>query len=163
MSNRETASDSDPGVSESLMSVLRGVLIAWALAAVALALATIAYDPAWLLAVLWIVFASGLISVLALLPTILWCRHRKLSRNDRAMTFLTAGMAASMIRIVGTVALMVSCSYHLHLPVATLAGLVCGCYLFLTTVEIGLLARGLSRWDTAGNPEAAAAPFKPTS
>ncbi|MCG8652073.1 MAG: hypothetical protein MI861_19700 [Pirellulales bacterium] len=100
--------------------------------------------PQWLPQTLTIAVAGGVISVLALLPGLLMGVEVK-STGGRAMTFMVACLAAMMIRMLGTVALLVACRYQMSLPTIMMVALVCGTYVFLTAVEIHLLVRSASK------------------
>ena len=102
---------------------------------------------------------SGLISVFALIPGMSLGEQpsRQVSSSNgsprgpastRTMLFIVASVAAMAIRFLGTVALLVACRYHLGLPLQTLAFLVCGWYVVLTSVEITWLAKGASMLDS---------------
>ncbi|MGI9474946.1 MAG: hypothetical protein ACR2NZ_25670, partial [Rubripirellula sp.] len=68
--------------------------------------------------------------------------------STRTMQFIVACVAAMAIRVAGTVALLVACRYQMGLPLQTMAFLVCGWYVVLTSVEITWLAKGASSLDS---------------
>ena len=103
--------------------------------------------PELLWSALWISFASGVVSLFALLPGILIGGEAK-SPASRANVFMVGCVAAMAIRVTGTVALLVTCGYQMHFPLQTLAIFVCGWYVLLTALEIVWLAKASSQFDS---------------
>lgn len=97
--------------------------------------------------------ASGLISLVALLPGCL-LRHPAAGVQLRAGLFLIGSVVAMAIRFGGTVALFVACRYQFGSSTEALAVLVCGWYVLLTSAEIFLLARGSSSMGSGPSPSA---------
>ena len=96
--------------------------------------------------------ASGLISVVALLPGLILDAPTSNPAN-RAGVFLVACAAAMALRVMGTVALFVVCRYHMGLSLEILAIHVCSWYAFLTAIQVRFLARSAAAFDTSqGDP-----------
>lgn len=140
-------------------SVLRRVLLTWIMlaAVITLAIGWLAPELTW--PSLTIAGMSGLISIIALVPGIsLGDRSAaragsadaaKMAPNStRTLLFIVGSVAAMAIRVAGTVALLVACRYQMGLPLQTMAFLVCGWYVVLTSVEITWLAKGASSIDS---------------
>ena len=97
----------------------------------------------------FIAVMSGLISICALVPGMTLASPRfpvesELSRRQRIQRsglFLVGIQATMIIRVIGTVALLVLCRYQLGLPVETIVLFVCGWYIALTAFEVFWLAK----------------------
>lgn len=102
-----------------------------------------------------IALMSGLISICALIPgmtlaTPQFPAESKLSRQQRihrSGLFLIGATATMIIRVIGTVALLVLCRYQLAVPVDTIVLNVCGWYIALTACEVFWLAREATSLD----------------
>ena len=106
-----------------------------------------AFDLFW--PTTFIAVMSGLISVCALIPgmtltTPQFPVESKLSRQQRIQRsglFLVGVQATMIIRVIGTVALLVLCRYQVEQPVETIVLFVCGWYIALTAFEVFWLAK----------------------
>ena len=93
----------------------------------------------------WVSVASGLVAVLASIPG-WWIERRGDSHEDPSR--VTVGFSAGVfIRLLGTVALMAVCSYHMPAAKEQLAGMILAWYVYLTTIEVTTLAVLLPRRD----------------
>lgn len=70
-----------------------------------------------------------------------------------ATPLLAAVVAGMFLRLVGTVALFLSCRYHLAASVVVIGTMTVGWYLYLTSVEVTTLARELRRFDADPDPQ----------
>ncbi len=99
-----------------------------------------------------IAVASAAIACLAMLPGLIrW--PQRLESDPTAMwqrlaVCLFAGMA---IRLAGTVALFLSCRYHMATSAEMIAGMTIGWYVLLTSIEVFVLARELPKTAKAPN------------
>jgi hypothetical protein len=156
------------------LSALAWVAAAWAVGAVAVGIfclvaSTVAsLDP---LAAGVITSGSGLIACGAMLAGG-WL-YRQLSprsspadsepNHAQANALLAATLAGMFLRLVGTVALFLSCRYHLAASVEVIGTMTVAWYLYLTSVEVAALARELKRFDLApGQQGGLAAIHRPT-
>ncbi len=106
-----------------------------------------AFDLFW--PTTFIAVMSGLISVCALIPGMTLATPQfpvesKLSRQQRIQRsglFLVGVQATMIIRVIGTVALLVLCRYQVGLPVETIVLFVCGWYIALTAFEVFWLSK----------------------
>jgi hypothetical protein len=70
---------------------------------------------------------------------------------------MVGAVAAMIIRVIGTVALLVVCRYEMVLPLETIVLFVCGWYLVLTGLEVHWLsgqAKNLNADTSASSPVA---------
>ncbi len=89
--------------------------------------------------------ASGGIAVLSMLPGILGpapSGSTPAAASGRLAMNLFAGMG---IRLAGTVALFLTCRYHMATSSEMIAGMTIGWYVLLTSVEVFVLARELPK------------------
>lgn len=132
--------------------VLCRVLLTWTVLAIISTITLACLSPELTWPSLTIAGMSGLISVVALVPGMSQAGHTTANGSDSkstgTMMFLIACVAAMAIRVAGTVALLVACRYQMGLPLQTMALLVCGWYVVLTSVEITWLAKGASSLDS---------------
>lgn len=143
-----SATTDDSSIAVIFVAALRRLVVGWSLLLALSLLVTALVDPALLVTAASIGVASGAISVLALAPGI-WLGGRGGLVAARPDSLIAAIVAAMAIRITGTVALLVLCRYQMGLPLTTIAAMVCGWYLLLTSLEVALLARGIL-WLAAG-------------
>lgn len=145
-----------PNAHQTIRGLFAGVLcrvsLAWMVLAIISTVLLTWLNPELLWPSLTIAGMSGLISVVALVPGMSLAGHPAAGGRDgkstRTMMFLIACVAAMAIRVAGTVALLVACRYQMGLPLQTMALLVCGWYVVLTSVEITWLAKGASSLDS---------------
>ena len=130
-------------------TVTSQMLLVWAALAVVSSVIVYfaAFDLFW--PTTFIAVMSGLISVCALIPGMTLATPQfpvesKLSRQQRIQRsglFLVGVQATMIIRVIGTVALLVLCRYQMGLPVETIVLFVCGWYIALTAFEVFWLAK----------------------
>lgn len=141
-------------------SALMWVAAAWAVGAVIvggaclLSPAASPFDP---LAAAVITIGSGLVAGGAVFAGALL--HRSLSpppclgdskpASNPAATLLASAVAVMSLRLVGTVALFLTCRYHLAASVEVVGSMTVGWYLYLTTVEVAAVAHESKRIDHA--------------
>lgn len=88
---------------------------------------------------------SGVVALIAGLPGV---ATEWLPGAERAPARITIGFSAGVvIRLLGTVALLGLCSYHLPAAKNEIAGTILAWYIFLTTVDVIVLAMLLPRQD----------------
>ncbi len=90
-----------------------------------------------------IAVCSGGIAILAMVPGVLL--ERAASRPTAG--YFTVLMASIVLRLIGTVALFVLCRYHMANSLEIAAILTIVWYVYLSTVEVVVLAKQLSRLD----------------
>jgi hypothetical protein len=99
--------------------------------------------------VLLIAIASGAIACISMLPGLLALggetnRARSESETVGHWGGIIAGvMAGNVIRMVGTVALFLTCRYHMASTIEMIVGMTIGWYVLLTSIEIIVLRRAL--------------------
>jgi hypothetical protein len=98
-----------------------------------------------------IAFASAAIAVLSMIPGLLTVANRSTSARPEHPTeahwsrFAGSLAAGMMIRVTGTVALFLTCRYHMATTTEMIAGMTIGWYLLLTSLEVLVLARELPK------------------
>ncbi len=146
------------------LSALAWVAAAWAVGVIALGIVCFvvstdaSLDP---LAAGVIAIGSGLIACGAMLAGG-WLFRQLSPRSSladsepnhaQANALLAATAAGMFLRLVGTVALFLSCRYHLAASEVVIGTMAVGWYLYLTSVEVTALARELKRFDLAPGPQ----------
>ncbi|MEM6473870.1 MAG: hypothetical protein AAF802_30220, partial [Planctomycetota bacterium] len=109
----------------------------------------------WFRASLWLAFGSGLVATLSMLPgTLLLGLVEPLNgRGGKVAQRIASGMSLAMIfRLFGTVALFALSSYHIPEKRHEAAGLILGWYLYLTAIEVFVIARRLPNFDVGTTP-----------
>jgi hypothetical protein len=119
---------------------IRRIVIGWSLLFVLISAATYWLAPETLVVSMLIGLASGIVSVIALMPGANLTNSESKSAGD-ATAFVTTIQAAMAIRVTGTVALFLLGRYQLGHPPQTIAIFVCGWYVLLTSFEVVLLAQ----------------------
>ena len=135
--------------------VMTRVLLAWMGLTVISLLAVLALAPELTWPTTMIAVLSGVISICALIPgmslgtpeMMVECQLSRHQRIKRSGLFMVGALAAMIIRVVGTVALLVVCRYQMGLPLETIVFFVCGWYVALTAVEVFWLARNATVLD----------------
>jgi hypothetical protein len=98
-----------------------------------------------------IAVASGVIASLAMLPSLLTSTGKTspvTCSADRWSGISAAMMAGTVIRMIGTVALFLTCRYHMTSTTEMIAAMTIGWYVLLTAIEVIVLGRVLP--DVAG-------------
>ena len=92
---------------------------------------------------------SGLVATASALPGLLSELYPfQETRRGATSSGVTLGFSAGvLIRLAGTVALVGLCSYHLPAAKKEIAGTILAWYVYLTTIDITVLAMLLSRLD----------------
>lgn len=137
-------------------SAVRRLAAIWSIVTLIVSIATYLTVQEAFGASLIIAFASGIISAVALEPfrRVAYQMEMVQSVNRLAdgnqgvdSSLVTAFLAAMAIRVTGTVALFLLCSYELHnkmgLPQQRIALFVCGWYVLLTSAEVSLLVQSV--------------------
>lgn len=98
-----------------------------------------------------IAVASGIIGVIAMLPSLLSLRGIKhqtgqSSRSQRGLaehwtSIAAAVLAGTGIRMIGTVALILTCRYQMASTTEMIVAMTIGWYLLMTTIEVIALGR----------------------
>lgn len=117
----------------SFARALAWVIAPWAMAAVVMVAVVNSLNPALLSMAVIIAIASVLIACLSMLPGLL--------RRAQSGGIVVAVMAGIMIRLIGTVALFLTCRYHMASPVEMIAAMTIGWYVLLTSIEVFVLIR----------------------
>jgi hypothetical protein len=138
-------------------NVTSRMMLAWAVLTVFSSVAVYfsASDLLW--PTTFIAVMSGLISVCALIPGMtlatpqfpIESRLSRRQRIQRSGLFLIGVQATMIIRVIGTVALLVLCRYQVEQPVETIVFFVCGWYIALTAFEVFWLAKKAIALDAA--------------
>jgi hypothetical protein len=129
------------------------VAAAWLVASVALLATTVAFEAVvgWHFVAVdqlaWVSLASGLITLASLVPGLVIGRGVPADKVALTGTAVVATSSALGIRFAGTVALFVACRYHFGEESSSIAFSVIGWYVFLTSIEVHGLARGLTSLD----------------
>ncbi len=129
-------------------SAFRAVALLWLLAAAVVFIASTALstDNAW--AAVVITIGSGLIAATAMLAPIVLptvkARRMRAGQTGSIHHFFVAAAAGMTLRLIGTVALFLTCRYHLAASTEMIAAMTIGWYIFLTSVEVTILARDLA-------------------
>lgn len=148
-------------LSEVFIRVTVATLLAWAIV-FAVVLGTVVAGQFWAmsgLSISMISLASAGLSVAAMVPGIVVGRavtmgqlpeevaknerRRRAELSQRSQICLIGIGAAMTIRVVGTVALFGVCRYHFGEPPYEAAAFVIGWYVFLTSMEVFFLSRGI--------------------
>ncbi|MCO8124804.1 hypothetical protein NHH03_23910 [Stieleria sp. TO1_6] len=95
--------------------------------------------------VLRIGIASGLIALVAAFPG--WVGELRSAAKVSPTSIMIGFSAGVLIRLAGTVALVALCSYHLPAAKKQFAGMILAWYVYLTTVDVIVLAMLLPRQD----------------
>jgi hypothetical protein len=136
------------------LRALKWVLAGWSVVAAVVVVASVLLGQLPSIDLMGIALGSGAIACLALLPGLVGSAERQVlgdrSTWQRLTVCLFAGMA---IRLSGTVALFLTCRYHMATPTELIAGMIIGWYVLLTSLEVNVLAREI--------PKAAKAPNLP--
>jgi hypothetical protein len=146
--------------------VMGRVLLAWMLLTLASSVAVLMLKPELTQPAILIALASGAISICALIPGMSLgtsgasaktglSRQRQIKRSG---LFIVGAIAAMIIRVLGTVALLVVCRYHMGVSLETLVFFVCGWYLTLTGFEVFWLAKSAALLDVVPAELSLAAP-----
>ncbi len=99
-----------------------------------------------------IAVASGAIACFAMLPGLLPWPQRLESDSAALWQRLVACLFAGIvIRLAGTVALFLTCRYHMATSTEMIAGMTIGWYVPLTSLEVFALARELPKAAKASN------------
>lgn len=134
----------------SFLHALTWVIVGWSIVT-AILWFTIDHRNTGLFAdTLWIAVASGVIACLSVVPGMLIqlvnSRGQAKCQSQQLWGRLTAALAAGMmIRLIGTVALFLTYRYHLASSTEMIAGMTLGWYVFLTSIEVLVLARKLPK------------------
>ena len=145
--------------------VMTRVLLAWIALTVFSLLAVRILAPELIWPGGMIAVVSGVISVCALIPgmslgtaeMVVECQLSRQQRIKRSLLFMVGAVAAMIIRVIGTVALLVVCRYEMVLPLETIVLFVCGWCLVLTGLEVHWLsgqAKNLNADTSASSPVA---------
>ena len=97
-----------------------------------------------------IAFASGVIASLSMLPGLLggptFGRSESETESETLgqwSRFSAAAMVGLIIRVTGTLALFLTCRYHMASTSEMIAAMTIGWYLLLTSIEVFVLVRAL--------------------
>ena len=142
----------------SFLHALTWVIVGWSIGTAILVWFTIDHrETGMFVDSLGIAVASGVIACVSVVPgmfiqlavTTGQAKYEPLDLWGRLIAALAAGMT---IRSIGTVALFLTYRYHLASSTEMIAGMTLGWYLFLTSIEVSVLARTLpkSAQPTAG-------------
>jgi hypothetical protein len=151
VSNSPTAqqsSETSDDISQVFVAVFGRVSLSFVLASVVLFLAIVLFGlPVAIDQAILITLGSGLFSLMALVPG--WVIGRSVAQGGAVRgSVATVGVSAAIaIRFAGTVALFVACRYHFGEESLSIVFLVIGWYVFLTSIEVHGLARGLTSLD----------------
>lgn len=133
-------------VSTLFPTAFRAVVIVWSLGAGVALTATAVLPQATSQAIVVITIASGLIAAVTMLAAPLLSRvwHGRQRQTGPMSEFFVAALAGMILRVIGTVALFLTCRYHMAASVEMIVGMTIGWYLLLTSVEVVTLARELT-------------------
>lgn len=137
---------------------LNWIAAAWAIGAVSIGVVCMMApqaSPIEPLAAAAITIGSGLVATVAMLIGAMLNRslcppyhaNDSVHAANPAAAMLASAVAGMLVRLVGTVALFMTCRYHLAASVEVVGSMTVGWYLYLTTVEVAALARELKRID----------------
>lgn len=127
-------------------SALAAVVAAWLLAAMVQGLLFVAFglvgesDQGAAAAVGG---GSGLVAVAAMTAGLLLSRSRgrEPTSNNASLRLMAAAATAMFLRLAGTVALFLTCRYHMAAATDMVLWSTVGWYVYLTTIEVFVLAR----------------------
>jgi hypothetical protein len=140
----------------SYARALRWMIAGW-LVGIAFVVPLVGSDSGMLPDALAIAVASAAIACLSMIPGFLTLTHtRKPARPERqtethGSRFAGSLAAGMLIRVTGTVALFLTCRYHMATTTEMIAGMTIGWYLLLTSLEVLVLARELPKTAKAPN------------
>ena len=153
----ETHPTTERAVQRSFVHGLIGVIAGWSFVSVILLIAIDHRNAAILTDAVAIAAASGVIACVSILPGMLMQfvvpRGQAADQTTELWGHVTAALAAGMmIRLLGTVALFLTYRYHMASSTEMIAGMTIGWYVFLTSIEVLVLAKTLpkSAQPTAG-------------
>ena len=133
------------------------VTVGWVLGLALLYCLMLAYQQQEALSdALIIAVSSGIIACLSMLPALFqgWRDEpgQRLSESNHPwQRFTVCLLAGMMIRVTGTVALFLTCRYHMSASTELIAGMTIGWYVLLTSLEVSALARELPKTAKAPN------------
>lgn len=123
------------------------ILIGWAAALCILVCVVGQTDAGMFSDSMIIAVASVAIACASMLPGLL-TRGGSRAHAQGQGSGLAAGLFAGiLIRLVGTVALFLTCRYHMASTTEMIAGMTIGWYLLLTSIEVFVLVRELPKPD----------------
>lgn len=162
---RQTTKASPPSWKQPFRATFSAAMVAWLLGLLATSLLFFG-DRNLLFVSCLLAVCSGAIAFCSVLGGLLTAKSVESRRGEVATTADWTGLAAAValgmsIRVLGTVALFLTCRYHMATSTEMIAGLTIGWYVYLTSVEVFVLARELPK--TARSQRAEAPHFPETS
>ncbi len=131
-----TYSGNQSPITRHVFQTLQSVIVVWFFGFLTAVATSAALVPRVIMATAVISLASGIVAVLAPCVGLVLARKIIVDPADRFSAYLLVAGIAMAVRLLGTVALFLLCRYQMVHSVESVAAMVLGWYVLLTTVEI---------------------------